>query len=362
MEFFCGLDVGVDETAICVVDDKGKTHLQVTAVTDPDTIRMALRPFLAGLRRVGHEAGALSPWLHPELLRLGLPAVCLETRHVRAAMSAQRNKTDAADALGIAHIMRTGWFRQAHIKTEACYRLRLLLIHRRNLKRKCLDLENAMRHSLKAFGIRLGRVARGGFASAVREAVAGDRLTSELMEAMLDARAALWKQYCRLHDLVVKFVAGHELCRRFMQIPGVGPVAALSFMAAIDDPSRFRRSRDVAAYFGLTSRRRQSGSSIDVRGRISKAGDPEVRRALYEAASALLTRFKRKDKVKTWGLALAKRSCHRKATVAVARKLAVIMHAMWIDGTFYCGDPAARAEDVSARAAAKERKLLGVHA
>ena len=176
---------------------------------------------------------------------------------------------------------------------------------------------------------------------------------------MLSTRAALWKQYCRLHDLVVKLVASHELCRRFMQIPGVGPIAALSFTTAIDDPSCSKRSRDVAAYFGLTSRRWQSGSSIDVQGRISNAGDQDVRRALYKAASALLTRFKRKDKVKTWGLAIARRSSHRKATVAVARKLAVIMHAMWVDGTFYCGDPAASAADVRAHAAVKASKLLG---
>jgi transposase len=143
---------------------------------------------------------------------------------------------------------------------------------------------------------------------------------------------------------------------------GVGPVTALSFMTVIDDPTRYRRSRDVAAYFGLTSRRWQSGTSIDVSGRISKAGDGDVRRALFEAASALRTRFKRKDKVRSWGLLIAKRSCHRKATVAVARKLAVIMHAMWVDGTFYCGDSAPRAADVGARAAAKDRRLLGAYA
>ncbi len=165
---------------------------------------------------------------------------------MRAALKAQGNKTDRVDALGIAHIMRTGWFRRAHIKTAPCYRLRLLLTYRRNLKCEFLDLENAIRHSLKAFGIRLNRVGRGGFAQAVRDAVAGDALISELIDAMLNARAAL-KEYCRLHGLVVKLVAGHELCRRFMQIPGVGPIAALSFMTAIDDPSRFRRSRDVAA-------------------------------------------------------------------------------------------------------------------
>ena len=362
MEFFSGLDVRMDETAICVVDDKGKVALQTTAVTDPDAIKRALKPYLGRHRRVGHEAGSWSPWLHPELEKLGLPVVCLETQHVRAALKAQRNKTDKTDALGLAHLMRTGWFRQAHIKSEACYRLRLLLTHRRNLKRKFMDLENAIRHSLKAFGMRFKGCGRGGFAQAVREAAAGDPLVTELIEAMLNARAALWKEYLKLHEMVVKFVAGHELCRRLMQIPGVGPVAALSFVTAIDDPSRFKRSRDVAAYFGLTSRRWQSGTSIDVQGRISKAGDADVRRTLYEAASALLTRYKRKDKVKSWGLAVAKRAGHRKAVVAVARKLGVIMHTMWVDGTFYCGDPAAYRADVCARAAAKDRKLLGAHA
>src|SRR6202044_3820633 len=117
MEFFSGLDVGMDETAICVVDDKGGVALQVTVVTDPEAIKAALKPYLGRLRRLGHEAGAFSPWLHPELLRLGLPAICLETQHVRAALKAQRNKTDKTDALGLAHIMRTGWFRQGPIKS-----------------------------------------------------------------------------------------------------------------------------------------------------------------------------------------------------------------------------------------------------
>lgn len=239
--------------------------------------------------------------------------------------------------------------------------MRLLLTHRRNLKRKFLDLENAIRHSLKSFGIRLSKVGRKAFEQAVREATAGDRLTAELMDAMLAARAALWKEYCRLHDLVVKFVAQNELARRFMDIPGVGPVTALSFITAIEDPTRFRRSRDVAAYFGLTSRRWQSGTSIDTQGRISKAGDPDVRRALNEAASALMTRFKRKDKLKTWGQTLTKRGSHRKAVVAVARKLAVIMHAMWTDGTFYQGASGTDEATVATRRKEKEMRLLGAH-
>jgi transposase len=357
MEYFAGLDVSIDETAICVVSDAGEVMLETAVATDPKAIAESLKYYAGRLRRVGHEAGALSPWLHPELLAAGVPAVCLETRHVRAAMSAQRNKTDAKDALGIAHIMRTGWYRQAHIKTEKCYRIRLLLVQRRNLKRKFLDLENSVRHSLKAFGIRLGKVGRGGFDEAVRAAVADDPMTVGLAECMLRARAALWTEYLVLNKLVVAIAMQDELCRRFMAIPGVGPVTALSFSSAIEDPIRFRRSRDVAAYFGLTSKRWQSGTSIDVRGRISKAGDPDVRRALYEAASSMLTRFKGSDTIKTWGLKLAKTKCHAKARIAVARKLAVVMHAMWRDGTFYVGDAAADAAETTAWNAAKARRL-----
>ncbi|GAB5508203.1 MAG: IS110-like element ISRhru3 family transposase [Rhizobiaceae bacterium] len=357
MDCFAGLDVSMDETTICVVDTAGKTIFASTVTTDPVAIAEALKPYAEELRRVGHEAGALSPWLHPELTALGVPVACLETRHVRAAMSAQRNKTDAADALGIAHLMRTGWFRQVHIKSEASYRIRLLMSQRRNLKRKFLDIENSIRHSLKAFGIRLNKVSRGGFQKAVLDAVKGDQMTLGLMQAMLRARAALWTEYVALNKLVVQLALRDELCRRFMAIPGVGPITALSFATAIEDPTRFRRSRNVPAYFGLTGKRWQSGTSIDVQGRISKAGDPDVRRALYEAASAMLTRFKGSDAIKTWGLKLAKSKCHPKARVAVARKLAVVMHAMWRDGTSYVGDRSADVRETDRAHAVKLQRI-----
>ncbi len=204
---FARLDVSIEETAACVVDDQGTVLMQCSVATEPAAIAKALAPFAAALKRACHEAGSLSPWLHPELKALGIPAVCLETRQVRAAMSAQGNKTDATDALGLAHLMRTGWFRQAHVKTDGAHRLKLLLTHRRNLKRKFLDLKNAIRHSLKSFGVRLHKVGRAGFEQAVRDACAEDALTAELMDCMLTARAALWRQYLKLHDLVVKLVA-----------------------------------------------------------------------------------------------------------------------------------------------------------
>jgi transposase len=333
MEYFAGLDVASEETAICVVDRDGEIVLETSVATDPDAIFESLKRYVRSLRRVGHEAGSLSPWLQVELKQRGLPAICLEAWHARAALSAMRNKTDKADARGLAQIVRTGWFRQVHIKSEESYRLRLLLTQRRNLKRKFLDLENAIRHSIKTFGLRVGQVSRGEFEARVRALVAGDSLIAGLTDCMLRARAALWQEYLQLHKMVVAVVARDELCRRFMRIPGIGPISALAFKTAIDDPRRFRKSNTVAAYLGLTSRRWQSGTSIDVQGHISRAGDGEVRHPLYEAAHIMLTRYRGACSLKAWGLKIAKRRGHKRACVAVARKLAVIMHAMWRDGS-----------------------------
>jgi transposase len=333
MEYFAGLDVAMEETSICVIDQEGKVMLETSVATDPDAIFAALKNHVRRLRRLGHEAGSLSPWLQVELKQRGLPAICLEAWNVRAALSAMRNKTDKADARGIAHIVRTGWFREVHIKSEDSYRLRLLLTQRRNLKRKFLDIENAIRHSIKAFGLKVGQVSRGEFEARVRELVAGDALIAGLTDCMLRARAALWQEYLRLHKVVVEIVRQDELCRRFMRIPGVGPISALAFKTSIDDPRRFRHSKTVGAYLGLTSRRWQSGASIDVRGHISRAGDGEVRHPLYEAANIMLTRYRGFSSLKAWGLKIARKRGHQRACVAVARKLAVIMHAMWRDGT-----------------------------
>jgi transposase len=290
MEYFAGLDVAMEETAICVIDREGKVVLlEIKVTTDPDAIFKALKPYAAKLRRVGHEAGSLSPWLQVELKQRGLPAVCVEAWHARAALLAMRNKTDKADARGIAHIMRTGWFREVHVKSDASYRLRLLLTQRRNLKRKFLDIENAIRHSIKTFGLRLGRVGRGEFETRVRELVADDRLIASLTDCMLRAPKALWQEYIRLHKVVLEIVRQDELRRRFMRIPGVGPISALAYKTLIDDPRRFRHSKTVGAYLGLTSRRWQSGTSIDIQGHISRAGDGGC------AASALRGRQRHAD-------------------------------------------------------------------
>jgi transposase len=345
MEHFAGLDVATATTAVCIVDGSGASILEQSGPTDPAQIAQILAPYGQTLIRVGHEAGSLSPWLHRELEALGVPIHCLETRHVRAAMAAQRNKTDKNDALALAQIMRTGWFRAVHIKSETAYRLRLLLTQRRNLKRKFVDLENSIRHSLKAFGIRLSPVSRGRFEAKVRELIGADPLLVGMIEPMLTVRAVMWEQYGKLHSFLLKIVAGDEVCRRFMSVPGVGPVTALAVKSALDNPSRFNRSRTVGAYFGLTPRRWQSGSSIDLQGHISKQGDNDVRRYLYEAAHILLTRVQGFSTLKAWGLKLARTKGHARAVTAVARKLAMILFAMWRDGSEYRwgADPVAKA-------------------
>jgi transposase len=335
MKLSAALDTSTSRTAVCVVNSRdGTVVFEADVATDPAIIFGALAPYLPRLDRVGHEAGSVAPWLHRELMSLGLPMVLLETRHAAAALAAQRNKTDKNDARGLAHLVRSGWYRPVHVKSEESHKLRLLLGHRRTLKRKLLDIENEIRHSLKVFGLMVGpRAQRSSFEARVRELVAHDTLIAGVTECMLRAWAALWNEYKKLHQLLVHMVGRDELCRRFCGIPGVGPVTALTVKAAIDDPHRFVKSKTVGAHFGLTARRIQTGDSIDIEGRISKCGDGEVRTVLYEAGSAMLVRSKQWCSVRAWGLRLAAKGGHKRAVVAVARKLVVIMHRMWLDGS-----------------------------
>lgn len=332
MAHFAGLDVSTRTTAVCVVSHEGEVVLETSVATEPDAIAAALQPWRRSLRTVGHETGSLSPWLHKELQALGLPIVCLEALHTRALLAGQRNKTDPADALGIAQILRAGWFKSVHVKSDEAHRMRILLAHRRSLKRKALDLENALRHTLKAFGVRLHAVGRAGMAAAVYQAIAGDRLLEDLAQGMLRARDVLLAEFARMDRIVRQLAQGDPVCRRLMTVPGVGPVTALAFKAAVDDPTRFRRSRTLGAHFGLTPQRYQSGET-DITGRISKRGDGEVRTLLYEAAMSMLVRTRSPSALKAWGLRLAKKRGLKRACVALARKLACVLHRMWLDGS-----------------------------
>lgn len=334
MSFFVGLDVSLEETSVCIVDNDGKVVRETKVETEPEALQKALVDHVDDLDRVGVEASSIGIWVHRELQAMGLPMVVVETRHMRSSLSAMRNKTDRNDARGIAHMMRLGWFRPVHVKCLENQRLHTLLANRKLLKRKLIDIENHIRGAIRAFGMRVGQVGRKGFEVRVRELMEGaDFIFETMITTMLDVRRMVFEGYQKLHRILLQVVMHDPVCRRFMAVPGVGPVAALSFKVGVDDPHRFTRSRTVGAHFGLTPRRHQSGTSIDFAGHISKQGDFNVRGALCEAASSLLQRVQRWSALKAWGMRIAKRTSMMCAIVAVARKLATILHRMWLDGS-----------------------------
>jgi transposase len=263
-----------------------------------------------------------------------LTPVLLETRHVKAALSAMTVKTDRRDARGIAQLLRLGWYRPVHAKSASAQEVRALLTARKLIQGKLLDVESGVRGVLRGFGLKVGPISRGRFEMRILELVDGHAMLEEVIGAMLAARSALEAEFKRLHRALLTLVRDDPVCRQLMSVPGVGAIVAITFKSGVDDPRRFKRSRDVGPHFGLTPRKYQSGE-LDVTRRITKVGDRMVRTALYEAASVMLTRTVRFSGLKAWAMAVAKRRGTKKARVALARKLAVILHRMWVDGTSF---------------------------
>jgi len=285
------------------------------------------------MERVGLEAGGLTPWLCHELLAANWPAICIETRHAKAEMQAQQVKTDRNDARGLAHIMRTGWFREVHVKSHQSQKLRVLLGNRRCLLDKRLDIDSHIRGTLKVFGHKTGKVTPATYERRIRELVENDEELQACIFPLLEVRRHLVQQCNALEKMILDFVKKDQICRLFMTIPGVGPLTALAFKTFVDRPERFRHSKAVGAAVGMTPRKYASGE-VDYDGHITKCGDAFLGSHLFEAAKSMLNSGK-PNSLKSWGLRLAKRSSKKKACVAVARRLAVIMHAMWRDGTVF---------------------------
>ena len=327
MEYFAGLDVSMEETHVSVVDRDGKIILEARTPTAPKTIAAALAKGPA-VERVLFETGRMAPMLFHGLTALGLPVVCVESRQAYQALrSLAAHKTDRNDARGLAHLARTGFFKPVHVKSLPSHAVRALLIARKKLVGQRVTLENQIRGLAVAFGVRLPRGLSSGFAEKAMAAGCGIPGLDGAMRGLLAARDAILKAIVAINTDMKSLERSSSACRRLMTIPGVGRLTALAFAAAIDDPNRFRRSRDVGAYLGLVPRRYQSGE-IDYTGSISKCGDARLRTLLYEAANVMLTRYRGSLALKTWALDIARRSTMRKARVALARKLAVIMFAM----------------------------------
>lgn len=256
MDYYAGLDVSLRSCALCIVDAKGAVLLERELPCEVSDIAVCLASFPHPIERVGFEAGTMSQHLFHGLKAEGFDVVCMEARQVNAALSAMRNKTDRTDARGIAQVLRTGWFSPVHMKSREAHGVRALLSTRKALLKKTMDLANEVRGLLKIFGIRLPMtVKHGSFDGVVRPLIEMDDVLAHALVPLLDARVVLYQHFLEL-DRRVKRAASHdEICLRMMTVPGVGPIASLTFKAAVDDPTRFKRSRTVGAHFGLTPRR-----------------------------------------------------------------------------------------------------------
>ena len=332
MEQYVGLDVSLQQTAVCVVDQTGKIVREAVILSDPGAIAAFVKSNAKNVVRMGLESGPTSTWLWSELDRLGLPVICIDARHAKAALRMQINKSDRNDAAGIARIMQTGWYREVRVKALDSHAIKALLVGRALLVKIKRDLENQIRGLLKNLGLVIGRAKMNTFTLRAKELIEDKPTLAAVVEPLLKAREVIEQQVADLDRKVMRLARSEPQVLRFMTAPGIGPITALCYLATIDDPIRFNKSRNVGAYIGLTTRRYASGE-VDWSGRISKCGDKLLRSYLFEAANVLLTRVAKWSTLKAWGMRIARRSGIRKAKVAVARKLAVILHRMWIDGT-----------------------------
>jgi len=335
MEHYAAIDVSLEWSSVCVLDAAGQIVREAKVRSEREALAAFFTESGLAFARIGLEAGPLSQWLHAGLVEAGLPAILIETRHVKAALKAMTVKTDRNDARGMAQLMRMGWFRPVHAKAPMVQEIRALLTARKLLVAKLRDVESSIRGILRGFGLKVGAVSKGKFEARIRELVTGQVMLERVAEPLLRARAALRTEYTTLHRDLLRTVREDAVCGRLMTVPGVGAVVAMTFRSAIDQPERFAKSKAVGAHFGLTPKKYQSGE-IDRTGRISKVGDAMVRTALFEAANVMLTRAVRFSTLKAWALRVAGRHGMKKAKVALARKLAVVMHRMWVDGTSFC--------------------------
>ena len=329
MAIYAGLDVSDKQTHICVVDAEGAVMRRDVVASDPDALARWLKRHCAGLMRVVLETGPLSAFLYHGLTERDVPVTCICARHAKGVLSTRVNKSDPHDAEGLAQLARTGWFKAVRIKGEATHIARAQLKIREQLVGAHRAMANQLRGLLKLFGLRMGTVTTPGKRRERLAALFTQKPELEnVMQPLVESLAALEAQIARSTKSLAAAAAADPVATRLMSVPGVGPITALIFKSSIEDPARFARGEDAGAFAGLVPRRNQSGMR-DHKGRISKAGDPMLRHALYEAANSLLVRVKRPCALQTWGKRLAETKGPKRARVAVARKLAILLHRLW---------------------------------
>ena len=331
MNTFIGLDVSLASTAACIIDERGKILKEAKIDSEPEALIAFLRSLSGSVITTGLEAGPLSQWLHRHLTDAGFEVVLMETRQVKGALKAMPIKTDRRDAEGIARLLQMGWFRPVHCKSVSAQEMRAILTARKAVQKAALDIEMSLRGVLRNFGLKMGKVSKGRYEARVRDLAAGNTMLETMSGALLRVRAGLRAELAGLERRLRDLAKEDAACRLMMTMPGVGPVVALTVKSAIDDPGRFRSSKDVGPWAGLTPGRYQSGE-VDIVGAITRAGDVGLRTALYQAATVMMHRSK-PSWLKAWGLQVARRRGTKRAVVAMARRIGVVLHRMWMDGT-----------------------------
>jgi transposase len=331
MNYYAGIDVSLKCSSVAVVNANGEIVREAKVETDPTSVLEWLRSCGLPMERIGLEAGPFSQWLYAAMKEAGFAVELLETRHVRNAFKTMSVKTDRKDARGIAELVRVGWYRPVHCKSMDAQETRTMLAARKLVDQKLKDVEMSLRGLLRGSGLKVGKTTPTRFADRIKELVSGHATLQIIAESLLAVHQVLLREFKSFEKRVRIMARDSAEARLLMTTTGVGPIIALTFAAGIDDPGRFKKSKAVGAYFGLAQRKYQSGE-MDITGRISKAGDAGVRTALYQAAHIMLTKPVKASALKSWALRLAKRVGMSKAKVALARKLAVVMHRMLVDG------------------------------
>lgn len=342
MKQYVGRDVSMEETKLHVLDEEGRRVWRGKCPSEPAAIAAAIRKHAPAAVRVGLETGPLTTWLWNELTADGLPMVCLDARPAKKALDMKVNKTDANDAEGLAHLVRSGWYRVVRVKGREAMLAKALAGARSQLLGISTDLSNQIRGVMKTFGLVVPKGKGGAFEKNVRALLAGETAIAAVILPLLEAWRAVRARTAELDRRLIASVRQSVVCRLLMTMPGIGAVTAASYAAAVETPGAFARSRDVGAWVGLTPRRFQSGE-VDYEGHISRRGDGRLRALLYEAATVLLTRVRADSVLRRWGLALKKRLGFKRAATALARKMAVVLHAMWKSGTAFDAQPGAAA-------------------
>ena len=330
MNYYAGIDVSLEQSSVCVVDASGKLIREAKVASEPQALIDWFGSLGFDLVRIGLEAGPLSQWLYAGMKQAGLAVELLETRHVRDAFKAMPVKSDRNDARNIAQLMRLGWFRPVHCKSISAQEVRAMLTARKLVQSKLRDIEMSLRGTLRGFGLKVGTTTLPRFAARIRELVGENETLQIIADSLLAVHAVLLREFRGFEKRLRLMARSNVEAQLLMTAPGVGAIVSLTVASAIDDPARFKSSKQVGAHFGMTPKKYQSGET-DITGRISKIGDKGVRTALYQAAHIVLTRPVKGSALKSWAMKLAKRVGMRKAKVALARKLAVILHRMLAD-------------------------------